>query len=368
MANSFVNSSNIVSASTYGAILIPLKKQEEKEPATAKQKNSLKGKLKTALSNATDTIKQGFNNTTQEIKTAVNSLLNGDISKVTPIMSKFSGIAIAQTIMNGNITSKEAADYLFMGFAPALGIQGSLMGYSGLNQIKDALTNGHVNVGEFVNGLAKVIKGANDLFKQNKDRDINSKYQIIEIDLTISHNETYQSETPDRRVQSGQTLNEYIHNLPVTIDMQCALQENKRYSQSEFRAIMEEIRKNKQTVLLQLGDEQFEDLVLTDFSPTSDCTKSGYDYNLSFKKILWSDIDTSKQVTIQKIPIKLEENISIGGLGKNNVNMPDIKPPKNVTKEDFMCKPEDIQVTQYEYNLSNATILDISKERLGKKQ
>ena len=57
------------------------------------------------------------------------------------IGSKFSGIAVVQALIDGKITSKEALDYLFMGFAPAIGIQGSLMGYSGLNQLKSAFYN-----------------------------------------------------------------------------------------------------------------------------------------------------------------------------------------------------------------------------------
>lgn len=233
------------------------------------------------------------------------------------IGSKFSGIAITQAIINGSIKPREVLDYLFMGFAPAIGIQGSLMGYSGLNQIKDALFNGNIDVGAFISGFRRTLQGATDLKDMVQKQNVQSAADILEFDLTVSHNESYQSETPDRRVQSGQSLNEYIHNMPEIINISCALQEGKRYSKAEFRAIFKYIRERKETVQLVLGDELFDSLVLTDFSPSHDCSKSGMDYNLSFKKITRSDIETNKEVTIQKMPTKLETDTTTS-VGRNS--------------------------------------------------
>ena len=296
-------------------------------------------------------IKNAIQNPTQTFKTLAK-YMNDNRQKISGLMndigSKFSGIAVTQAIMNGNVTSQEALDYLFMGFAPALGVQGSLMGYSGLNQIKDALSNGSIDVGAFVSGFTRTLKGATDLADMITNKQARKSANVIEFDLTISHNETYQSETPDRRVQSGISLNEYIHNMPETIDVQCALQEGRRYSKAEFRAILQYLRDRKETVQLVLGDELFDSLVLTNFNPNHDCSKSGMDYSLSFKKIYRNDIDTKTEVDIQKVPIKLEDSnttgirTSSGGSLKSGasskITIKDL--PKQV-KNPYMSYPDD---------------------------
>lgn len=333
---------------TYGALLLPFDldlTNEQAEPQfnpkdvtkqqgaiiSALQNENQTSELQQAIAEATDpeeqTELQNKLNTWQELKSEIRQNQNVKVlteymqdkrnfekfsSAASIIGSKFSGIAVTQAIINGNIKPKEVLDYLFMGFAPAIGIQGSLMGYSGLNQIKDALFNGNIDVGAFISGFRRVLQGATDLKDMLQKKNVQASSDILEFDLTISHNESYQSETPDRRVQSGQSLNEYIHNMPETISVSCALQEGKRYSKAEFRAILKYLRERKETVQLVLGDELFDSLVLTDFSPSHDCTKSGMDYTLSFKKITRSDIETNKEVTIQKMPTKLEADTSLG--------------------------------------------------------
>lgn len=295
--------------STYGALILPFEVKKEKVEADKKDQTKKEGKFKSALKKAGQTIKNKVTHPVQSMKDLAK-YMSDNRDKLDIITSKFSGIAVTQALLDGNVSSKEALDYLFMGFAPALNVQGSLMGYSGINQIKDALSNGRIDVGAFISGFTRTLKGATDL----KDMLLNKKSQkgadIIEFDLTISHNETYQSETPDRRVQSGISLNEYIHNMPETIDVECALQEGKRYSKAEFRAILKYLRERKETVQLVLGDEIFDSLVLTNFNPSHDCSKSGMDYSLSFKKVYRNDI-TTREVTIQKVPIKVEDETKI---------------------------------------------------------
>ncbi len=317
---------------TYGALILPFDPEESKVQVDAKEYNKTKGKFLSALHNAPSAIKETIKNPSQTMSKLATYIkdkrteFNGDMSSIlnkggqvyNTLASKFSGIAVAQAIMDGNISNKEAIDYLFMGFAPALGVTGSLMGYSGLNQMKDALSNGHVNVGSFVSGFARTLKGATDLKDYLKNKVTSTEGNIVEFDLTISHGESYQSETPDRRVQNGQSLNEFIHNLPETFEVQCALQEGKRYSKAEFRAIIKLLRDRKDTVSLILGDETFDNLILTDFSPNSDCTKSGFDYTLSFKKLNWGAIKTDVEVNIQKLPTVSEDDTvlsSSGGIG-----------------------------------------------------
>lgn len=255
---------------------------------------------------------------TQKIKdfaTYINDNRDRISGVVTTATSKFSAIAVAQAIINGKVTSKEALDYLFMGFAPALGVTGSLFGYSGLNQMKDALFNGSIDVGAFISGFTRVLKGGKDLADMLSKKNIQTSPNIIEFDLTISHSETYQSETPDRRVQSGQSLQEYVHNMPDTFDVQCALQEGKRYSKAEFRAILKYLQEKKETVQLVLGDELFDSLIMTNFNPTHDCTKSGMDYSLSFKKITRSDVETNAKVSIQPMPKQLVQDVTKSDIG-----------------------------------------------------
>ena len=329
---------------SYGALLLPFDVTREKVVQDVKIKQNLKNKIKSAIKNPTQTFK-----TLSKYMTDNRQKISG---VMTTIGSKFSGIAVAQAIKDGNVSTSEALDYLFMGYAPALGITGSLFGYSGLKQLKDSLANGNIDVGSFINGFSRTLKGVTDLADTITNKKNHTSKNVIEFDLTVSHNETYQSETPDRRVQSGQSLNEFIHNMPETIDVQCALQDGRRYSKAEFRAILKYLRDRKETVQLVLGDELFDSLILTNFNPSHDCTKSGMDYSLSFKKIYRNDIDTKTEVTIQKVPIAMkdENELSIssntGSLksltsGKmGDVKMPNIENPD--IKKDISGMVKDI--------------------------
>ncbi len=322
-----IQNRNSYGISTYGALVLPftdaLGTGEGVNQQYVKKADSLKGKLTTAWNDIKKRI--DIKNPTATFKALseymeLNSLTISEITTgvSTFVGDKLSGIAIAQAIMDGKVTSQEALDYLFLGFAPALGVTGSVLGYSGLNQMKDAFKNGTINVGQFINGFTNVLKSAKQIKDKILNKETRTRGDVIQFDLTVSHSETYTSEAPDRRVQNGQSLQEYIHNLPETFDINCALQEGKRYSQSEFREIMTVIRNRKDVVKLFLGEEMFDSLILTNFTPNSDCTKSGYDYTLSFKKVYRSDITTDREVTIQKIPQdillkSMESSNSIGG-------------------------------------------------------
>lgn len=337
--------STLSQITTYGALVLPFDVQEflekNKPQTNPKTVNDFKGKLRSALniSENESLIKGILKSPVQTFETLSTYMKDerSQMSKLTTIIgSKFSGIAVAQALANGKVTSQEALDYLFMGFAPALGVTGSLLGYSGLTQLKDALANGSVDVGSFLSGFTRTLKGAVDLKDMLTNKEGRVSNNIVEFDLTVSHNETYQSETPDRRVQSGQSLNEYIHNMPITFDVQCALQEGKRYSKSEFRAIIQQVRNTKGVVSLILGDEMFDNLAITNFAPTNDCSKSGMDYNLSFKKITRSDIDTKTEVIISSKPESLTESSSskIGSLASgNNVKTPSIQSNENIKND-----------------------------------
>lgn len=376
--------SNILSKiTTYGALILPydIEKTDESNsvqssPTTlAEQKGAIisaiensneKSELIQAIENATTpTQKSSVTQTAKKLAKYMNDNRDKVKGLTTTIGSKFSGIAVAQALIDGKVTSKEALDYLFMGFAPALGVQGSLMGYSGLNQMKDALFNGSINVGAFISGFSRTLKGATDLKDMLKKKEDDNTANILEFDLTISHSESYQSETPDRRVQNGFSLNEYIHNMPETFDVQCALQEGKRYSKDEFRAILTDLRNKKTTVSLVLGDEIFEDLIITNFNPTNDCSKSGMDYSLSFKRIYRSDIDKVTEVSIQKLPenyieqdLKNASSNSVGGLSSTNIGNVQIPKLPNISHPSISgAKPE--YNMGYRWIYGNESLLDI---------
>ena len=334
MAQSYSSNSQNITPSdinTYGALILPFDRDEVFQQAevqadpeevteaqgaiiSAIENGNQKSIVEEAIENEVNAPKSSITQKMKDLATYMNDNRDKISGLMTTIGSKFSGIAVTQALIDGKVTSREALDYLFMGFAPALGIQGSLMGYSGLNQMKEALFDGSINVGAFISGFTRTLKGVTDLKDMLTKKNVEVASNVVEFDLTISHSESYQSETPDRRVQSGQSLNEYVHNMPETIEVQCALQEGKRYSKAEFRAILEYLRNRKETVQLVLGDEIFDSLILTNFNPNHDCTKSGMDYTLSFKKIHRSDIQNNVEVNIIQIDRKkLEMNMSSGG-------------------------------------------------------
>lgn len=343
---------------TYGALILPFEVKRSVVVNTPKQKTSFKNKLLSAFKDAPDNIKNAIQNPTQTFKTLSKYMTDNRLmlsNGFTTITSKFSGIAVAQALMDGSVSAREAADYLFMGFAPALGVQGSLMGYSGLSQMKDALMDGSINVGGMISGFTRTLKGGVDLKDMLTNKQNKTSANVIQFDLTISHSENYQSETPDRRVQSGQSLNEFVHNMPETIEVQCALQEDRRYSKAEFRAILQYLRNRKDVVSLVLGDEMFDNLILTSFSPSHDCTRSGMDYSLSFKKVNLCDVNLKTEVTVQQTPALQQEGGSIttttgGGIGnlnsgngKASVGLPSMKGVMAETGATDILQPSGMQ-------------------------
>ena len=337
---------------TYGALLIPLEPtndDDNKVKTDPEKVTKQEGKIKSAIKKAGSAVKNSINQFNPSLGKSISDLTeymqdenNSVIDKIGLVGSKFSGIAITQMIIDGKVTNKSARDYLFLGFAPQLGVAGVEFGYSGLSQIKSALANGDINVGQLFSGFKKVLKGATDLKNQIKGKEISTLFQVVEFDLTSSHTESYISETPDRRVQNGISYSEVVHNLPETFEVQCSLQDGKRYTTSEFREIITQLRNDKKMVQLVLGDEVFSDLILTGFNPSSDCTKSGFDYSLSFKKINVGTIQVDAEVNIQQLPSLDNDSQTLttgslgGGAGLGAGAMPDIKGRIQNAVKDFL--------------------------------
>lgn len=297
---------------TYGAISLPFTPAVFEPVVNDEQATSLKGKLKTAFNKTKDTVKDAFTSPPKETFEKLTTYLSDErnMEKLkNGALAKFSGIAVAQTLISGKVETKEALDYLFLGFAPALNVTAASLGYVGLTQMKDALANGTINVGSFVNGFSTALKGVTDLKDQIQGKDTLTKGNLIEIDLTISHSETYQAETPDRRVESGNTMSETVHNLPLTIRMECAIEDGKRYTTSDLRAVFTELRNKKELVTVYLGDDTFEDMCLVNFEPNKDTTRSGFDYSLEFKQVNIGIVDF-QPVNMQPTLKTIKEDVS----------------------------------------------------------
>ena len=258
----------------------------------------------------------------------IGSTISNTVNTVT---TKYSGIAISQLLIDGKITSKSALDYLFLGVAPALNQVGIALGYTSINQMKRALFDGSINVGQFVSGLSNTLKGIYQTAAiDNYKNEVTNSNKRIYFDMTLSDSSQYQSETPDRRVEKGNDLSEFCHNLPATFDVQAELQDGKRYSKEEFRGLLTSLRDKMTPVTLYLGDEHFNNVILQNFSPNGQGSqKGGYEYSLQFKQIT---VGVIEQIIITAFATAPSKNINSISGDKNingNVKTPNISKAKN---------------------------------------
>lgn len=88
---------------TYASILLPYEYKKEEVNADSKIKQSLKGKLSTALKQGGPALKNAIENPGKPLDD-----LGKYMQTAEPIVSKFSGIALAQMLANGKVTNQEA--------------------------------------------------------------------------------------------------------------------------------------------------------------------------------------------------------------------------------------------------------------------
>ena len=182
---------------TYCALLIPNDIKQSKQDSIGFIQ-SVSGKLMSGL----DSSGLSLNNATTVLKNTASLLSEG----VDVIGNKFSGIALTQLLTNGKISNETAIDYLTQGFPKALGMTSVAMGFQSVEQLKTALTNENgVNVQQFITSFQNFGQALSDLSGQQEKRSNINGFDVIEIDAVISDSRSYQSETPDRRVESGQT-------------------------------------------------------------------------------------------------------------------------------------------------------------------
>ena len=302
---------------TYAKIILPYNPTDQQVSTNPKDKLSLKGKLKSALNKAGSSIKNAVQNPGQTMGNLGKYMQQNSDA----LVNKFSGIAMTQLMIDGKITNKDALNYLFLGAAPALNQTYAALGYSGVEQMKSALSSGSINVGAFVNGFTKTLKSVTDLKNKVKNIDSFTAKNVIELDVTYSHQEQYMSESGDRRVQEGMTWSEFIHNLPETFSLNCGIQDGKRYSVQEFKDTLKLLRLKKMPFSIEIDEELTENVVLQNFAPSREGATNGLEYVLEFKKVRVGTVETA-EISIQALPTSVTEAGAGGGDGVTMPNIP----------------------------------------------
>lgn len=295
---------------SYCALLIP----QDVNKDVAKNETffeDIKGKLLSG-------VKSGglsFSNASTVLKNTASLLTEG----VDTIGNKFSGIALTQLLTNGKISNDTAFNYLTQGFPKALGMTSVAMGFQSVEQLKTALRSENgVNVQQFISSFQNFGNALSDLIGKDKIRANVEGFDVIEIDAVTNDSRSYQAETPDRRVESGQSYQEYIHNMPDILTLECYLQDGRRYSNDEFEDILTNLRERKIAIDVILGDTRKESFVLTNFTPYRE-PMGGYQYSLELKKIQVG------QISIVNLQNALKKKTDVI---KNKLNPQDTKTEK----------------------------------------
>lgn len=254
----------------YAYIILPYIKVKNTQRNQKKEGFSI-GSLMTSAKNLYFTGKDG-----------VFSQISKGVSQLEDTNSKFSVIAMTQLMKDGRVSNQDALNYLCTGFANQLGMTAASMGYQTVDACVEALGNGTINGSQFLTNIGKFTSS---LSKEKQIENINGE-QIIIIDSVLNEKiGERQIETAERRVESGQTLTEFLHNMPETFNLDCAFYEGENYTWSDFKEYMGYLIDKKIEVQLQLGDETYSHLVITQFTPTRDMATTGRMYQLSFKRI-----------------------------------------------------------------------------------
>ena len=281
----------------YGYLKLPYTK-EKKPERNQKKEQSVMGALKSVASGDFSDID------------GIASSLSKGVSALDEINSKFNVIGMTQLLADGKISNSDALNYLCTGLAPQLGYTAVAMGYQSVDALKSALSSGNLNVGQFFSSMGRFT---DYLSEQAVLANIN-KEQVIFIDLVLSENFTKAAETAERRVQSGQTLAEFVHILPPYGDLNCQFIEKVNYAKDEFEWQLDYLINKKVPITVQLGAEEYPGYVLTKHNPIKDRPVNGYEYTLNFKKINVGSVEIRK-INIQSL--KAAKSTQIVNVVKN---------------------------------------------------
>lgn len=275
----------------YCALLIPQTVQSSKE--------NKQGFIESLTGKLTSGLKSGglnFTNATTLLKNTASLVSEG----VDTVANRFSGIALTQLLVDGKMTNQTAIDYLKQGFPKALGQTAIALGFQSIDQLENALKSKNgVNVQQFISSFQNFGSALSEFTKLKSIRQEVEGYEVIEIDAVLSDNRSYQAETPDRRVEKGQTYQEYIHNMPDIFTLECVIQDGRNYTCDDFEDILLNLRNRKIAFDVVLGETTKKNVVLTNFSPMRE-GRGGFTYSLEFKKI---DVGS-----VQLVSLKIKSN------------------------------------------------------------
>ena len=266
---------------TYAAFYIK-KDNKVTNPVNAVQANGIKAQLSAAFSNAKNTL-QNF-----DISQMANNI---NLQSATEFTQKYAVSALTMVINQRPVTNQMMLDSLFNGLAPALNITAAQTGFNSIMEMKNAIQAGNINVANFMQGLSNGLSIVTDTMTGAQDY---SKYgEEIVIDLLTEFTRAYIAETPDRRVQSGQTYNEYVHNLPLTLPFTGIIKDGLNYTAHEFADRLEQIMLSKEPFTFRAGTKIFENYVFTSFTSRIQ-TENGVQFDAEIKVIHEGDVEFVK--------------------------------------------------------------------------
>lgn len=296
---------------TYAAFYMP-KQNIAKQIANAK----IVQRTGSLLSQAVNSAKEKISNF--DIKSVAKNMT---LQSATEFSQKYAVGALTKIINGEPINNKTMADSLFNGFAPALELTAFQSGYNSLMEMKTALCAGNVNIANFLHGFESGLQ----LVQDEKEKPDYSRYgEEIVIDLLTSIMRNHIAETPDRRVQSGQTYNEYIHNLPLVLSFAGIIKDGKNYSATDFSDRLEEIMLDKVPFTFRAGDKIYENYIFSSFTPQRE-SENGIRFDAEIKFIQSGDVEFVK--------VNIPKNSSSAGKRKQVANSKKGRTIKNNTSQ-----------------------------------
>ena len=269
---------------TYAALYI--KPDKTKTPvANVKTATTIQGQIQQAFNTAKTNI-QNF-----DIKQFASNLT---LEGATDFVQKYGTAGLTKLINGEPVTNQSMLDGLFNGFAPAIDMTAVQLGYNSVAEMKNAVMAGNINVANFMHGFS----GALSTVINDKKQAIDYSYlgDEITIDMIIDIDRQNIAETPDRRVQDGQTYNEYIHILPKILSFNGKIKDGGKYTADEYETLLDDVFKSKKPFTFRAGEKIFENYIFTSWIPANNFEES-LNFSAEIKKI---DIGTVK---IEKVKI-----------------------------------------------------------------
>lgn len=266
---------------TYAAIYIKPEKPKA-GVVNAVKASTIQGQLKQAFNSAKNNIKNF------DLKSFANNLT---LEGATDFTQKYATAGLTKIINGEPITSQSMMDGLFNGFAPAIDMTAVQMGYNSVKEMQVAVKNGNINVANFMQGFS----GALSTVVNNKKQAADYSYlgDEITIDMIIDIDRQNIAETPDRRVQSGQVYNEYIHILPKVLSFSGKIKDGGKYTADEYEEILDGVFQSKKPFTFRAGEKVFENYVFTSFIPANNFEQS-LNFSAEIKKIEVGEILVQK--------------------------------------------------------------------------